>query len=368
MEVSCKLSQIRRKRGVSVAALAKRVGTQRQTIYSLEQGTYLPNTALALRLARELDVQVEDLFSLVSLPETGSALRAKVIATGPVGAGAAVALAQCDGQWLAVPQDSTHCYLPDADGVVSRSGRFAEVKLAGDTDVASRSLLVAGCDPALSLLASEMLQVARVRMLPSPVCSETALEWLRLRLVHVAGCHLEDYSTGEFNVQALRRKLPDDDVLAVTFAEWEQGFVVAPGNPMGVREVGDLANSKIRFINRETGSGSRALLTSFLKAAGLPLRSLNGHQTVVRSHMAVARAVLEGRADCGIATSSAARALQLDFVPLRRERFDLVLRKESLNLPVVAALLECVPRQSLRRKLESLAGYDTSHSGSTVVA
>src|SRR5690606_10836312 len=125
-------------------------------------------------------------------------------------------------------------------------------------------LVVAGCDPALGLLTAATEDIAGSSVLPVAACSKDALQWLRKRWVQVAGCHLEDPASGEFNLPALRKLLPGEDLCVFTFAEWEEGFVVREGNPMGVREVADLLNPKLRYLNRESGSGSRALLDQLL--------------------------------------------------------------------------------------------------------
>lgn len=371
MEVQCHLAEFRQRRGLSAADLARRVGVQRQTIYSIESGTYLPNTALALQLARELEAGVEELFVLpATVASPAQPIHASVIAASPVPAGTPVRLAQMGERWLAFPQENLPCFLPDADGVLAKqakTSRPAPVLAAGGADDPEGRLLIAGCDPALGLLAAASMASAGVRVLPVSACSGTAIEWLRQRYVHVAGCHIEDPETGEFNVPAVQKLLPGEDLMVLTFAEWEEGFVVAPGNPLGLREAGDLANARVRLMNREAGSGSRALLDELLHKAGLAGRRVNGYATVAFSHLAAARAVFEGSADCCIATSSAARTFQLDFVPLRRERFDLVARKEILHLPGLRALFDVLQRKSLRRKLETLAGYDTSKSGNKVI-
>jgi molybdate-binding protein len=153
----------------------------------------------------------------------------------------------------------------------------------------------------------------------------------------------------------------------VTFAQWEAGFVVAAGNPKKIRGVEDLTNKKVRFINREPGSGSRALLDKLLERAALPCSSITGYDDIAAGHLAAAYAIFANNADCCIATQSAARAYRLDFIPLHLERYDFVLPKETLELPQIQAFLDVLQRATLRRKLETLAGYDTSRTG-TILA
>src|SRR5262249_30098259 len=119
----------------------------------------------------------------------------------------------------------------------------------------------------------------------------------------------------------------------------------------------------IAIMNREPGSGSRALVDGLINSAGLSAKSVHGYDTVAFGHLAAAHAVLAGQADCCIATRSAAQTFGLDFIPLRSEQYDFVLYRETLRLAAVQAMFDALQRASLRRKLETLAGYDTSQTG-----
>jgi molybdate-binding protein len=149
----------------------------------------------------------------------------------------------------------------------------------------------------------------------------------------------------------------------ITFARWEEGLVVAAGNPRRIRGIEDLARSNVTLMNREPGSGSRALLDRLARAAGIAAKKIDGYGRVAFGHLAAAHGVLTGQADCCIATRSAASAFRLDFVPLRSEQYDFVLHRSTLELAGVQALLDTLQRAALRRKLETLAGYDTSRTG-----
>jgi putative molybdopterin biosynthesis protein len=128
----------------------------------------------------------------------------------------------------------------------------------------------------------------------------------------------------------------------------------------------DLARKAVRIINRETGSGSRALLDRFLAAAGIDRGQVFGYDREARGHLAAAYSVLSGDADVCLATRSAAQTFGLGFVPLHSERYDLVLRKKMAGLPAIQTFLDVLQRADLRRTLEVLAGYDTSKTGSLV--
>jgi molybdate-binding protein len=149
----------------------------------------------------------------------------------------------------------------------------------------------------------------------------------------------------------------------VTFARWEEGFVIAPGNPKGVRRIEDLSRKNVRIMNREPGSGSRGLLDTLLHDAGMKPQNVAGYQRMAFGHLSASHAVLVGEADCCIATRSAAQTFGLDFVPLRSEQYDFVLHRETLRMAAAEALFDALQRAALRRKLETLAGYDTSQTG-----
>jgi len=139
--------------------------------------------------------------------------------------------------------------------------------------------------------------------------------------------------------------------------------VVAKRNPKGIKDIADIARKNVTLVNRETGSGSRLLLDANLKRLGIPTSKVNGYDQVARGHLPAAWQVRTGRADCCVATRAAARVFGLDFVPLVSERYDLVIRKQHLDLPAVQLLIDTLNRTAFRRELEGLGGYDTSGAG-----
>ncbi len=369
-KIQNQLAAVRKGRGIAAAELARRVGVSRQTIYAIEAGTYIPNTEVALHLARELEVSVEELFSLQrEKPAKVESLAADVLAAAPPLKGQPVQLCRIGTRWVGVPVGATPYYLPEADGVVSRPGRApgkADLIVFSKEEAYQKRLVLAGCDPATGLLARMTERMSGVDVITAGASSRLALDWLKQGKVHVAGSHLEDPATGEFNVPFLRREFPGEDLTVITFARWEEGFVTAKGNPKRIRKAEDLFRKNVVFINREPGSGSRALLDRMLKETGAAAGRVNGHDRIAAGHLAAAYAVLSGEADCCLATRSAAHVFGLDFVPLRSERYDLVMRKQTVELPAAQALLDILQRATLRRKLETLAGYDTTQTGAAV--
>jgi molybdate-binding protein/DNA-binding XRE family transcriptional regulator len=343
------------------------VGVSRQTIYAIEAGTYVPNTEVTLQLARQLEVAVEELFSLPGeRPDEGATVHAEYLGQSSPGDGQAVRVCRVSAKWVSVPVDAYPYHLPEADAVVMASpSRSHKTRLClfSEEDTARNKIVLAGCDPATSLLARMVERLSGIEIVHAPASSQLALDWLKEGKVHVAGSHLQDPDSTEFNLPLIRRQFPNRDMAVVTFARWEEGFVVAPGNPKNVRRIADLQKKNVSMMNREPGSGSRALLDSLLHGAGLTPETVRGYPRVAYGHLAAAHAVLTGEADCCIATRSAAQTFGLHFVPLRSEQYDFVLHRGTLRVAAIEALFDALQRASLRRKLEALAGYDTSQTG-----
>lgn len=348
--VSNQLARIRKSRALAAAELAQRTGVSRQTIYAIEAGTYLPNTEVSLRLARELAVPVEEIFSLPIAASIPKPIAAEILSARATSPGQPVRLAHVGTHRVGVPVSASPYYLPDADAVVTKAN--AVHSFAPD-DPSRKQLVLAGCDPATHLLARMVERETGVEIIPAAASSKLALSWLQAGKVHIAGSHIEDAMGSD--------AFPRDQFAVVTFARWEVGLVVAPGNPKHIRAIADLPAATL--INRERGSGARALLDQLLKQACIPAKSVPGYQRIAHGHLAAAYAVLSNEADCCLATRSAARTFGLDFVPLHSERYDLILRKRTLELPAAQALLDVLQRAHLRRQLEALAGYDTTQTG-----
>ena len=368
-KIKNQLAEIRKGRGIGAADLARRVNVSRQTIYAIEAGDYVPNTEVALRLAQELEVTVDELFTLQESSQKPESLAADVLSGTPPAKGQPVRVCRIASRWVSVPVSASPYYMPEADGIIARTGRNSHradlVLFAGD-NAAEKRLVLAGCDPAASLLAHMVERISGIEIIPAAASSKLALAWLKEGKVHIAGTHLEDPKTGEFNLPFIRKEFPAKDFSVITFAHWEEGLVVAPENPKHVRKIEDLARKAVRFVNREPGSGSRALLDRLMENAGIDSDKVQGYDRVVYGHLAAAYCVLSREADVCLATRSAAQTFGLDFIPLHSERYDLVLRKRTTGLPAIQTFLDVLQRATLRRKLEVLAGYDTSQTGSMI--
>jgi putative molybdopterin biosynthesis protein len=366
--VKNRLAEIRKRRGVGAADLARRVRVSRQTIYAIEAGTYVPNTEVALNLARELEATVEELFSLQEgAGDPPESVEAWVLSALSPAKGRPVRICQVGSRWVGIPVNAFPYFLPEADGVVQRVGRMkgrtGVAVFAKEADASQKRLVLAGCDPATGLFSRMVEKSSGVEIVSAAASSRLALTWLSQGKVHIAGLHLEDPETGEFNLPFIRKQFPDGDYTVVTFARWEEGLVVAPGNPKGIRRIEDLARKNVKFVNREPGSGSRDLLDKRLEKAGIDGPRIQGYDRIANGHLAAAYCVVSREADVCLATRSAAETFGLGFVPMHSERYDLVMRKGTADLPAAKAMLDVLQRTALRRKLEMLAGYDTSQTG-----
>ena len=151
----------------------------------------------------------------------------------------------------------------------------------------------------------------------------------------LAGCHLWDAESDTYNSPFVRRLLPGKEVTMLTLAHRRQGLTVAPGNPHNIHRLADLARPGVRFVNRQPGSGTRVWLDAVLSREEIDPVSIKGYDDERLTHSAVARAVAEGSADVGLGLETASHAFGLDFVFLNRERYDLIMRQEMANHPVI---------------------------------
>ena len=262
-----------------------------------------------------------------------------------------------------------------ADGLV-RIPRFSEGLDAG-TEVRAallrpaheleRTIVASGShDIVLDLLASELRRVDPATTLASSnVGSLGGLLALKRGEAHVAGSHLMDERTGEYNVFFVRRYV-EGDVVLVNLTYRVQGLIVAPGNPKSIAGLDDTLRGDIRYVNRQRGSGTRVLFDYMMREARLDSRRVRGYDREEYSHLAVAAAVSAGRADTGMGVFSAAKAVGLDFVPLRNERYDLVMPREVHESDLLRTMLELLHDDGFRSQVEELGGYDVSSMGEIV--
>ncbi len=365
--------------GLSQGDLAAMTGITRQALYAIEMNHYLPGTEVALRLASNLGCAIEDLFSFESQDDI---VEAEFIGGMAASRNASrVKIASVGGRLVAKPVSDLGevlNYTVSADGI--RLGRVSTrsvashrphriyVQLLRPRQVIERQIVVAGCDPAIFLAGEHIRQHGGdATVLGWTMGSLAALQALKRGEVHVAGIHVVDHRSGDFNLPFLRKYLKGHAVTVVRFAAWQEGLLLRRGNPKGVRGVEDLARSDVRIVNREQGAGARLLLDHVLAKTGIPHRVVRGYQTLCSSQVGLGRVIVEGKADVGIGTQAVAELFGLDFFPLQEERYDLVIPTASLHShPGMKTFLDTLVTRGFRRELEALGGYDTKEIGKII--
>lgn len=225
---------------------------------------------------------------------------------------------------------------------------------------ANALIIVGSDDPLLSML------VQTIGMSRRAVGSYGGLWSLARNEADVAALHLCDPETGEYNTPFLRRLLPEEDLVVVNLAWRETGLMVAAGNPLGIRSVADLARPDVRLINRQPAAGTRLLLYMTLRRVGIRAVTINGWNCTVATHDQVAGAIACGEADVGPGVRASAARWGLVFLPLAKERYDLAMRRSTLESPGATILMDALHGMKLRRLARRLAGYDVAACGDTV--
>jgi molybdate-binding protein/DNA-binding XRE family transcriptional regulator len=367
-------NRLREKRlalGLSQKKLAEMAGITRQAVAAVETNQYSPATSVALQLARALHTRVEDLFSL---KQGGEIIEGELIGTIPKdGIPARAQVTQIGHRMLVRRLDGLGeltSLSASADGLIigSDPGRSrVKVRLLKDRDAVRRKVIVGGCDPAMFLAGKHVRTHDQENLVPCLMGNSLALAALKRGDVHVAGIHLAEESSSTWKLPNLRRSLGDMEFIVVTFAHWEEGIIVRPGNPKQIRGIADFTRPRVEMINREKGSGARRLLDRELQSAGIPCARVKGYQKEVFSHLEVASRVRAGLADGGVGVRAAATICGLGFIPLQRERYDLIIPNIYYHSsPALRNLLDLIVGKSFRAELEALGGYDTRDTGRIV--
>ena len=318
----------------------------------LEGVAMAPRPVTRARLARKLASTIgSDDWVRVRLGRVGGSLVASPL---PRGAGVLTSLVRADGL-LIVPAD--------AEG--HHAGEDVEIELLRDLRQIEHTIVAIGSHDLILDLAASTLRARdpEVTLVSGNVGSMGGLIALRDGLCHIAGSHLLDPDTGAYTLPYIDRILAERDVAVVRLVHREQGLIVAPGNPLAVNGIGDLSRDGLRYVNRQPGAGTRVLLDYELGRAGIDPESITGYEREEPTHLAVAAAIAAGRSDAGMGVRAAARAFGLDFVPVAQEPYDLVLERESLELPLLQPFWALLEDPAFRRSVETLGGYDTAETG-----
>jgi putative molybdopterin biosynthesis protein len=315
---------------------------------------------LCLGLASALGTSLEALFWLHA---PARHVRAR-LAAGAASAGGQrrrVLLAEVDRQRTAHPLEGAEPIPADGLATVGPGGDV-EVELFPDADGWAARLLLAGCDPALGLLARRA--PGAVHWLDVP--SSDALGMLVRREAHLAGLHLSEPGHGDANARAVRKALRGRRMVLVHLAAWELGFTVAKGNPRAIHDVRALGRPDVRLVNRTPGAAARHLLDQLLAEAHLSSASVHGYQRAAPGHETAALTVALGGADVAVTTRAAALAHGLEFLPLAEQHFDLALPTAAAARPPLGRLLDLLKGAGFRRELGTFPGYDTGRTGQVV--
>lgn len=372
MDVHSNLAELRSKRGLGAAQLASQVGISRQTVYAIEAGTYVPNTAVSLRLARVLETTVEEIFQIEAEDELTEEIAEAIILgeSESMAPGQPLRLCCVDGCLVAIASELGGWSLPPADAVLVEPPRSrkhsAKVRILDHRWNKTPRILLAGCDPSVSFLAQSLL-VRGCELVVTYQNSSRSLEFLRDGLVHIAGTHLVDKATGKPDLSSITKMFGRNSVAVISYAIWEEGLVMAQGNPKHILGIADLARKDVIITNREPGAGCRRLLDDLMQAQGIPAKQVRGYERATWGHLPAARLVRSGEVDCCISTEAVARALALDFIPLAQKPYHLVTRRAQLKHPPIQTLIETLGRASFRREVEARTGYSMRTAGDRLV-
>ena len=220
-------------------------------------------------------------------------------------------------------------------------------------------------DITLDVIAQHLAEKNR-RLASANAGSLGGLVALRRGEAHLAGSHLLDPKSGEYNLSYIRQYLPGVPVRVIKLVDRQQGLIVRKGNPDTIQSLEDLIRPGIRYVNRQRGAGTRVLLDYHLARLLIQPEKLIGYNQEEYTHLAVAAAIASDRADCGLGIAAAAQALDLDFIPLFQERYDLVIPLEYCDSPLLAPLFELLGDPSFQQAVSAMPGYDVSGMGTLI--
>ncbi len=282
----------------------------------------------------------------------------KLIAT-PLsrGAGATMSLVRADGI-LVIPQNS--------EGV--EAGEKVDIELLKNiSEIKSTIVSIGSHDIAMDIMANLIHHKNSAYSLSSAhVGSLGGIMSLRRGEAHIAPIHLLDESSGNYNIEYIKRYLPNTEMVLIKGVKRIQGIMVRKGNPKQISGFKDLTREDVQFVNRQRGAGTRILLDYKLSLNGISPENILGYQREMTTHMAVAAAVESGSADAGLGVSSAAKAMNLDFIPVGEEDYDFAVPLRYLKQPMIELFIEILKSAEFARELEALGGYTLESAGEII--
>ena len=295
----------------------------------------------------------DDDFVRVAVGKVGDKILAAPLARG---AGVITSLVQADGLAL-IPRG--------AQGI--EAGENVQVHLYRSRSEIERTIFCIGSHDLTLDLMSQFLAEQDRRLVSANVGSQGGLIALRRGEAHLAGSHLLNPETGEYNISYIRQYMPGIPVKVIALVGRDQGLMVRRGNPKGIHGLEDLTKPQAQFVNRQRGAGTRVLLDYHLKRNAIAPEHIVGYSQEEYTHLGVAAAVASGRADCGLGIAAAAQALDLEFIPLFQERYDLVIPKHFAEHDLLAPLFSLFMDDRFREAVAQLPGYDISVMGTTIL-
>ncbi len=276
----------------------------------------------------------------------------------PRGSGSITTLTEADGI-IRIPANS--------EGI--NMGEKVKAELIRPLSAIKNTIVIIGShDNCIDLLADEIRrgQTGNISISSSHVGSMGGLMAIKKGACHMAGSHLLDPEDGTYNISYLKKYLANEKLWVVNLVMREQGFILPKGNPKGIKGLEDFKNKDLFFINRQAGSGTRILLDYKLNSLGINPAEISGYNNEEYTHMSVAVAVLSGRADAGLGIHAAARALDLDFIPVVTEEYDLIIPDKFFNTDNVQILMETIKTKSFKKRVNALGGYSTEKTGEII--
>jgi len=328
----------------------------RPLIYQLQGLEFKgPDTLKAMISRQVASTPGQEEFVRIKVGKVGDQYIATPISRG---AGVLMSLVRADG-FIRVPAMS--------EGI--GSGTEVQVELLrSKKDIENTIVCIGSHDNALDLLANILKKrYPKFSLSSAHVGSMGGLIALKRGEAHIAGTHLLDEETGEYNVAFIQRLLPDRNIMLMNLVYREQGLLVVKGNPKNIRGFQDLTRNDVIFVNRQAGAGTRLLTDKCLRELGINPNGVIGYEREEYTHMGVASAVLTGVADTGLAILASARALNLDFIPVAKERYDLAVPQEYLDTEMIRCLLTIIREdREFREMVMQLGGYDISDMGAVI--
>jgi putative molybdopterin biosynthesis protein len=304
------------------------------------------------KIASKLGVEE---FLRVKLGEVGN----RIVATPlPRGAGTITSITEADGI-IRIPNH--------VEGL--KDDELVSAELLRPLPAIRRTIVIVGShDNCLDVLADQLKAGhSELTLSSSHVGSMGGLMAVKRGVCHLAGSHLLDTQDGTYNVSYIKKYLPDLAVRLIHLVQRDQGLIVKQGNPKGIRGIEDLSRKDVTFINRQAGSGTRILLDDKLNQLGLNPSAINGYQTEEFTHMAVAVSVLSGSEDAGLGIYAAAKALNLEFIPVVTEQYDLIIPLEHFETESIQILLKIINSQEFKQRVAALGGYSTAKTGAIII-